>query len=77
MGLTNGTLLSLGIASTCDDVADNSGKKFQYLVTVCVINDDSCKIRAYMSDNSIIDCIIDAEIISSLSTNVSLARVAK
>ncbi|KAL7520303.1 hypothetical protein ACHAWX_005032 [Stephanocyclus meneghinianus] len=45
----DGTLLPLGIAPSCSDAADYSGRKFPYSLTVCVINDDKRKIRAYLS----------------------------
>ena len=49
IGLMDGTLLPLGIAPSCSDAADYSGRKFPYSLTVCVINDDKQKIRAYLS----------------------------
>eukprot|EP00804_Cyclotella_cryptica_P018902 CCRYP_006432-RA/>CCRYP_006432-RA protein AED:0.22 eAED:0.22 QI:0/-1/0/1/-1/1/1/0/257 len=49
IGLMDGTLLPLGIAPSCSDAADYSGRKFPYSLTVCVINDDKRKIRAYLS----------------------------
>eukprot|EP00804_Cyclotella_cryptica_P005843 CCRYP_000136-RC/>CCRYP_000136-RC protein AED:0.24 eAED:0.23 QI:0/-1/0/1/-1/1/1/0/245 len=45
----DGTLLPLGIAPSCCDAVDYSGRKFPYSLTVCVINDDKRKIRAYLS----------------------------
>ncbi len=49
IGLMDGTLIPLGIAPSCSDAADYSGKKLTYSLTVCVINDDKRKIRAYLS----------------------------
>ena len=46
IGLMDGTLVPLGIAPSCSDAADYSGRKFPYSLTVCVINDDKQKIRA-------------------------------
>jgi hypothetical protein len=47
--LMDGTLLPMGIAPSCNDAADYSGRKSPYSLTACVINDDKWKIRAYLS----------------------------
>ena len=49
VGFMDGTLLPLGIAPSSDDAADYHGRKFQYSLTVLVINDDKRRIRAYLS----------------------------
>jgi hypothetical protein len=49
VGMMDGTLLELGITPRCDDKADYSGRKFCYLLTVNVINDDKRKIRGYLA----------------------------
>lgn len=49
VGMMDGTLLPLGIAPLCTDSADYHGRKFQYSLTVLVINDDKRKIRAYLA----------------------------
>ena len=49
IGMMDGTLAPLCIAPLCDDAADYSGRKFQYSLTIMVINDDKRRIRAYVS----------------------------
>jgi len=49
IGLMDGTLLPLGITPSCSDAAYCNGRKFPYSLTLCVINDDKHKIRAYFS----------------------------
>eukprot|EP00804_Cyclotella_cryptica_P011925 CCRYP_004402-RB/>CCRYP_004402-RB protein AED:0.41 eAED:0.79 QI:0/0/0/1/0/0/2/0/127 len=45
--MMGGTLLELRITPCCEDKADCSSRKFRYLVTVDVINDDTRRIREY------------------------------
>ena len=45
----DGTLLPLVFEPLSDDAADYHGRKFQYSLTVLVINDDKQRIRAYLA----------------------------
>jgi hypothetical protein len=49
VGMMDGTLLPLGIAPICDDKVDYNGRKYQWSLTVNVINDNRRKIRAYLA----------------------------
>ena len=48
-GMMDGTLLPLSIQPCCSDYEDYVGRKFQYSLTVNVINDDKRRIRAYLA----------------------------
>eukprot|EP00956_Cyclotella_meneghiniana_P011420 scaffold16021_cov55-Cyclotella_meneghiniana.AAC.1 len=45
----DGTLLPLAIQPSSSDYEDYVGRKFQYSLTVNVINDDKRRIRAYLA----------------------------
>lgn len=49
VGMMDGTLLPLAIQPCCSDYEDYVGRKFQYSLTVNVINDDKRRIRAYLA----------------------------
>ena len=40
VGMMNDTLAELDIAAQCDNKSDHSGRKFEYSLTINVINDD-------------------------------------
>ena len=49
VGLMDGTLFELALAPRSSDGSDYHGRKFQYSLSVMVINDDQREIRAYLS----------------------------
>ena len=49
VGLMDGTLFELALAPRSSDGSDYHGRKFQYSLSIMVINDDQREITAYLS----------------------------